>query len=233
MLSVKKSAFSFWALAFIIMLCFSLTGCDELTSAERDGLSLASRSGGIRAPLSDVIKREGIEPNSSFNIYVNLKTRILMFRHEDKVLKRYSIGTGQKTALGNKNKEGDMRTPRGEFYICSKEAYDEPRTVGSGSLGTRWMQLSFPNIEVAERGLEDNSITEEVYNQIVEAIENKKIPPQNTPLGSAIGIHGGSSRTIPRRFTAGCIGMYDRDVEEIFKYLKNGDRVQIIWGDEE
>lgn len=184
-------------------------------------------------PLAEILKEKNIESGSVFNIYIDLQTRSLLFRHEDDVLKRYRIGAGQNTSLGDKEKEGDLRTPRGEFYICSKVVYEKSKTVKEGNLGTRWMQLSYPNIEAADRGLENNSISKEVYNKIKEAIENKEIPPQNTPLGSAIGIHGGARHSFSRDWTAGCIGMYDKDIEEIFDYLKVGDRVQIRWGYEE
>jgi lipoprotein-anchoring transpeptidase ErfK/SrfK len=229
------------------MLAILLAGCDEINSPESEVSSAQATADRERAPLvnrhvrvtlpnkalSDILKEENIGTDSEFNIYIDLKTRSLMFRHEDKVLKRYSIGAGQNTTLGDKQKEGDMRTPRGEFYICSKEAYQQSRTVAEGNLGTRWMQLSYPNMEAAERGLENNLISKEAYDKIKEAIENKKKPPQNTPLGSVIGIHGGAKRGNARDWTAGCIGMYNKDVEEIFKYLKVGDRVQIRWGYEE
>ncbi|HHW32076.1 MAG TPA: L,D-transpeptidase [Clostridiaceae bacterium] len=183
-------------------------------------------------PLADILKENNIDPGSEFNLYIDLQTRSLLFRHEDNVLKRYRIGAGRNTSQGDKEREGDLRTPRGEFYICSKVVYEKSKTVKEGNLGTRWMQLSYPNIEAADRGLENNLISKEVYDRIKEAIEKKETPPQNTPLGSAIGIHGGAKHSFPRDWTAGCIGMYDKDIEEIFDYLKIGDRVQIRWGEE-
>jgi lipoprotein-anchoring transpeptidase ErfK/SrfK len=46
-------------------------------------------------------------------------------------------------------------------------------------------------------------------------------------LGSTIGIHGGAREGLPKDWTAGCIGMYDEDVEEIFEYIDKGTSVVI------
>src|ERR1700757_3284740 len=63
-------------------------------------------------------------------------------------------------ALGTKMREGDERTPEGEYYVCFKT----PRSRFHLSLG-----LSYPNTDDAERGLRDGSITPVEYREIVEA----------------------------------------------------------------
>lgn len=177
-------------------------------------------------PLKEIIKEKGLDKADDFYMHVDLSNRTLYFMHSDEILKRYRIGAGQRTLLGDKQREGDMRTPRGEFYICSKVVI----SPSSKDLGTRWMQLSYPNAEAAERGLKNNVISKSTYDGIIKAIEDKTTPPQTTPLGSAIGMHGAGKPSNPRNWTAGCIGMYNEDIEEIFDYVKIGTRISIKWG---
>ncbi|WP_027623086.1 hypothetical protein [Clostridium lundense] len=56
------------------------------------------------------------------------------------------------------------------------------------------MGISYPNIEDGKTGLKNGSIDNNIYNQIKKAIEKKSLPPWNTPLGGAVGIHGGGAK---------------------------------------
>ncbi|MGI6777402.1 MAG: L,D-transpeptidase family protein [Acetivibrionales bacterium] len=174
-------------------------------------------------PLSEIIKSKGIKEPKEINLHVDLKTRTMFFRYRDIVLKEYRISAGKNTDKGDKEKEGDYRTPRGEFYICTKVKYSPSREY----LGSRWMLLSYPNREHAERGLISNLISKADYERIIKSISMKAIPPQDTILGNAIGIHGGAKPDYPRDWTAGCIGMYDEDIEEVFEYVNEGTTVVI------
>lgn len=174
-------------------------------------------------PLAQIMADKGYNSDDNVNIYVDIKSRTLIFRYSDEDLKKYRISTGPNTDLGDKEKEGDNRTPRGNFYICSKDVYSPPK----GYLGSRWMLLSYPNIEAAERGLDSGLIDEKTYNKVKSANLNKRVPPQNTILGSAIGIHGGAKKNLRKDWTAGCVGMYDKDVDEIFEFVKIGTSVFI------
>lgn len=174
-------------------------------------------------PLSQIMSDKELKADNKVNIFVDLKTRTLHFKYGEETLKKYSISAGTKTNHGDKEKEGDYRTPRGNFYICSKNIYSPPK----GYIGSRWMLLSYPNIEAAERGLSSGLIDESTYNKVKSANLNKRTPPQDTILGSAIGIHGGARPNLSKDWTAGCIGMYNQDVEEIFEFVKIGTIVYI------
>lgn len=173
--------------------------------------------------LDEIIKAKGLKKSEEFNIYIDVPKRTLYLKWKDEVLKEYVIACGSKTPLGSKQIEGDYKTPCGEFFICEKKEYDPPKNY----LGSRWMMLSYPDSEAADRGLRSNLISEEISKKIKRAISNKKTPPQDTKLGSYVGIHGGAKENFPKDWTAGCIGMYDRDVEEIYRYLKVGSKVVI------
>ena len=49
----------------------------------------------------------------------------------------------------DKQREGDLATPEGEFYVCYKNPHSRYH---------RFLGLSYPNLEDAERGLRDQLI---------------------------------------------------------------------------
>jgi murein L,D-transpeptidase YafK len=144
-----------------------------------------------------------------------LKTQLtLVLLHESVRLQTYQIAIGA-GGFNDKELRGDMKTPEGEFYITEKM-----RLQDSYFLGSRWMQISYPNIEDAERGYRDGLIGRAQYDQIVEAIDHFETPPQDTALGGGIGIHGGSGNNPETRgdfWTQGCVGMHDADVNQVFE----------------
>ncbi|MDH3528396.1 MAG: L,D-transpeptidase [Acidobacteriota bacterium] len=107
------------------------------------------------------------------------------------------------------------KTPEGGFYIFTKN----PQSSFYLSLG-----LSYPNIEDAKRGLEGKLITQEEHDQIVAAIDQKTMPPQNTALGGEIYIHGNGDLA---DWTAGCIALSNSSMKELFDALPVGTTVQI------
>ncbi|HOV25054.1 MAG TPA: L,D-transpeptidase [Pseudobacteroides sp.] len=174
-------------------------------------------------PLDEILKGKNIDNKDGFNIFIDLDKRTLYFKYNEEILKQYVISAGKKTDEGKKETEGDYKTPVGNFYICGKEVYNPPKTY----LGSRWMMLSYPGLEAAEEGLEKGMISQEQYNLIKKSYQDKTIPPQTTKLGSYIGIHGGAIPDYPKDWTAGCIGMYNQDIEEIYAYVENGTKVVI------
>ncbi len=79
----------------------------------------------------------------------------------EKLVKTYAVALGS-TANGDKEIEGDGRTPEGEFYVFTKN----PESRFHLSLG-----LSYPSKDDAKRGLAASLITKEEYDQIVKAID--------------------------------------------------------------
>jgi murein L,D-transpeptidase YafK len=140
------------------------------------------------------------------------KQRLTVF-DDGWVVKRYSASTGRDA--GDKTREGDYRTPEGEFYVCVKNAKSQY---------TRALGLSYPDAADAQRGLRDGLITRRDHDRIVEAIRRRRQPPWDTPLGGAIMIHGDRRGG---RTTQGCIALEDRDILELFPQIPLGTRVVI------
>ncbi len=152
-------------------------------------------------------------------IIVYKEKHVLELYGNEKLIGRFRVYLGQ-APIGDKEKEGDLRTPEGSYYIC---------TVNDKSKFKLFLGLSYPNIEDAERGLEDGLIDQNVFNQIEEKINDRKQPLWTSSLGGAVGIHGvgtfkGNWQT---DWTAGCIALSDEDIEIIGQYIRYGTEVDI------
>lgn len=147
-------------------------------------------------------------------LLIEKKERSLKLFDDEKLVKTYKIALGF-APEGDKEKEGDGKTPEGEFFVFTKNRQSKFYL----SLG-----LSYPNIEDAERGLKAELITERQRDKIVEAIKNKKMPLQNTALGGEIYIHGGGSAN---DWTSGCVALENSEIKELFETLSVGASVKI------
>lgn len=119
-------------------------------------------------------------------------------------------------------KRGDNKTPLGRFTIT---------WLNPDTRYHRFMGLSYPDIDSASRALEDGRIGEQQWQAIRRASEARKTPPQHTPLGGLIGIHGvgkGDSK-IHRQYnwTNGCIALTNEQIDQLAKWAKIGTTVEI------
>jgi murein L,D-transpeptidase YafK len=157
---------------------------------------------------------ESLPPLKKPNLVVKKGKRQLQVFDQGKLVKTYKIVVGLNPD-DDKQIEGDNKTPEGEFYIAVKN----PKSKFHRSLG-----LSYPNAEDARRGLRDQLITQQEHEEIVRAIEENRLPPQNTALGGEIYIHGGGTK---RDWTRGCIALENDDAEELFDAMPRGISVSI------
>jgi murein L,D-transpeptidase YafK len=144
--------------------------------------------------------------------------------YQGKPLKSFLCVSGVNTN-GDKQRQGDNRTPEGQFFITDKERLnDDPY------LGRKWMGLSYPDTVHAQKALENNLIGLNQYQEIAAANEQKVQPPQNTPLGGWIGIHGGREDLTKQgiNWTEGCLAMQDKDLEELYGLVQYGTPVIIV-----
>ena len=86
------------------------------------------------------------------------------------------------------------------------------------------MGISYPNIKDAQNGLDKGLIDKATYEAIKKAIDEKRQPPGNTPLGGAIGIHGGGTEY---ENTYGSISLSNEDINIIKQYVAVGTSVEI------
>lgn len=126
------------------------------------------------------------------------------------LLKEYGAVFGRRQ--GDKEYEGDLKTPEGEFFVTKKY----PSTKWYKALG-----LSYPAIEDAERGYSTGLITLQEKMVIVNAIRDCKEPPQRTRLGSGILVHGGGGVRYGN-WTRACLGSENKDMDEIYEFAERG-----------
>lgn len=130
----------------------------------------------------------------------------------EKLFKTYQIALGN-TPTGHKQKQGDGRTPEGDYYITHKN----PKSNFYLSLG-----VSYPNVKDADAGLKNGLISKKQHEAICDAIRSKSKPPQNTKLGGDIFIHGGGTGKLSgliRDWTLGCVALENEDIKELFDML--------------
>lgn len=168
------------------------------------------------SPNKDVevffIEPKTMPDTTSIKVYKEL--RILELYGDDNLIGRFKIALGG-SPIGDKNMEGDSKTPEGEYYICTRN---------DKSKFTLFLGLSYPNIDDAKRGLEAGLIDEKTFRDISKTIEQKKRPQWNTPLGGAVGIHGKGNT---HDWTLGCIALSDEDIKILWKYVPLKTKVDI------
>ncbi len=135
-----------------------------------------------------------------------------------KLIKTYRVSTGWFS--GDKTRQGDLRTPEGEYHISSKrpsERFD------------LFLGLNYPNQKDAIAGLKSGVISRQEAELIVNTIRMRKEPPRNTRLGGAVGIHGGGvdKKKWWTLGTLGCVRMQTNDVRELANYVEVGTPVLI------
>jgi murein L,D-transpeptidase YafK len=130
-----------------------------------------------------------------------------------------AIGRG---GAGYKTHRGDDITPYGDYRIG---------WVGQRSNFRRFFGLTYPNTQDARTALIKGIINKATYERIAEANESRQIPPQNTPLGGQIGIHGlgAADEKIHRsmNWTHGCIAMTNTQIDHLSRYVEPGMVVKI------
>ena len=180
---------------------------------ELAGILVYSLDANYRTPKAETMKLE--HPR----VVVSKSGRTLQLFDGNSLVKTYACITGGNT--GDKEIEGDRKTPLGTFHIV----YKNPQSKFHLSLG-----LDYPNADDADRGLAAGLITKTQHDQILAALQSDLSLPDNqeklwkTPLGGEIFLHGHAEG---RTGTAGCVALANSDIEELYAILPVGTQVQI------
>jgi lipoprotein-anchoring transpeptidase ErfK/SrfK len=129
------------------------------------------------------------------------KNRLQVY-HNRNILTAYKCVFGP-NAKGQKEQEGDRKTPEGVFTIVSSKPHD------------KWdifMMLDYPN---------------EASIKIFEANKANGLLPKSAKIGGLIGIHGvwyngDNVIDLKHNWTDGCISLKNNDIEELNKVIKPG-----------
>lgn len=198
-------------------------------SMQKSGSKVDSSHAGKGAKLSEKVvqdeqaqdklslKVDYLTPLSAIQypeVFVYKEKRRLYIIQSNVLVRDYPVGLGF-NPRGDKEKEGDGRTPEGDFKICVKN---------SGSRFIRSLGLNYPDKRHAERAFFAGAITPVEFRDILLAFEKKATPPWSTSLGGKIFIHAGGAH---KDWTDGCIALYNSDMEELFQLVGIGTPVSV------
>jgi lipoprotein-anchoring transpeptidase ErfK/SrfK len=155
-------------------------------------------------------------------VLVDTSTLTLSVMRGNEVLTTFdniSIGSNGTTRT---KRVADERTPLGDYRI--REIRDSERFH-------RFLALDYPTLADAEHAVADGRIDEVVLERVRHAWQLGETPPQDTPLGGHLGLHGigGGSPEIHANFnwTNGCIALTNEQIDALIGQVSVGTRVRI------
>src|SRR3569833_293641 len=106
---------------------------------------------------------------------------LTVFSAENHVLARFhniAIGSG---GVADTHRQGDETTPRGIFHVTWVDRHSRFNT---------FYGLDYPSAPIARHAYDAGTLSQAQFNAIMQALRHHRTPPQDTPLGGQIGIHG-------------------------------------------
>jgi len=122
---------------------------------------------------------------------------------------------------GAKREAGDQRMPEGEYRIAG------PARTSRFHL---FIPFDYASRADADLALAEHRIDAQVHAAIAAAHAHGRMPPQDTPLGGALGLHGEGVRwrgDLDLNWTLGCVAVSDRAIEQLARLLRRGTPVRI------
>jgi len=175
------------------------------------------------SPRSGPSPKPAIAPD--YVLEIHKAQRMLLVKHGSRVARRYTVATGR-GGSGDKRIRGDNKTPLGVYYVTG---------FNEDSAFDLFIRLNYPSAKDGYFGLKRSLISREQFDDILDAQRRDEMPPQNTSLGGAIGIHGigeeNPERLHVQRFmdwTQGCIALTNREVRELRQFVDVGTQVVIL-----
>ncbi len=148
------------------------------------------------------------------------KLTIMQGNHPIESFDRIALGS---SGAGIKSGRGDNKTPVGVFRVG---------WINDHSRFRKFIGLDYPNPDYAERALREHRIDVLTYERIRAAWVKGRTPPQDTPLGGQIGIHGVGAGNpgvhgAGINWTSGCVALDNQQIDALRPWIKVGMRVEI------
>lgn len=176
-------------------------------------------------PSDDAASRLSIESTdcsaiSKIEIWKKYRALVAHCTHGGGVAMRVALGREED---GPKRAGRDNRTPEGYYHVAGPARRSQKFHL--------FLPIDYPSRADAELGLALGTIDEPTYEQIVDALEDGRVPPQNTPLGGHVGFHGEGERwkgdSVNLNWTYGCIALDDDQIEFLAERAPAGTPVII------
>jgi hypothetical protein len=124
---------------------------------------------------------------------------------------------------GTKQQTGDLRTPEGRYRIAGP---------AQSSRFHAFVPFDYPSVADADRGLAEGRIDADDHRRILAAHARGELPPQTTPLGGNIGLHGEGARWAGDSqhldWTLGCVAVRDADLDFLIERIDASTSVEIL-----
>lgn len=155
-------------------------------------------------------------------LLVDTQSSTLSVMQGERVIAKFSdIAIGRGGASEQRMKD-DNRTPLGTFRV---------NLINTNSKYYRFFGFDYPSLEYALRAWKAGTIDYRTYRTISDAALNRRAPPQDTPLGGHLGIHGlgNGDRWMHQNFhwTQGCIALTNEQIDALANWIEVGTRVVI------
>ena len=130
-----------------------------------------------------------------------------------------SIG---RNGSGFKHQRGDEITPLGRYKIS---------WIDRKSQYNLFYGFNYPSRKNIETALKKKLVDIKTFNSVMIAHKNNRVPPQNTPVGGLIGIHGlgRADKKIhaTMNWTRGCIALTNEQIEKLDTWVQKGTIVVV------
>jgi len=155
----------------------------------------------ILAFLSVAVGLSQNAPNGVDKVVVIKHERTLQLLSRGKVVKKYKVALGTEP-VGPKQRQGDHRTPEGNYVLDSRNAHSQ---------FYKSLHISYPNQkDKAQAAAAHVSAGDNIY---VHGLPN------------GYGAIGAAHRL--KDWTDGCIAVTDSEIDEIWSLVKNGTPIEI------
>lgn len=175
-------------------------------TAEASPSVVPDPTAGCVASVDELPASAGLDPHDrrlrreGLLVAVKASRRLMLFS-SGTLQACWRVGLGF-APTGHKEIEGDGRTPEG-WYATS----DKPWSSFDDAIA-----IHYPNAADADTAWRDGRISRRQRDLVAEASSRRELPPQRTPMGGAVLIHGGGSQS---DWTLGCIALDEGDLADL------------------
>lgn len=157
-------------------------------------------------------------------VVVDTRQRTLtVFTDKGKIAEHLTYVAVGRGGVSKDRVHGDRKTPLGTFHVA---------WINPDSRFSLFFGLDFPTVEHADRSYRNRIIDRTTYHHLLDAALQQRIPPQDTPLGGRIGIHGLGDKD--QRFhyadnwTDGCVAVTNQEIKRLARWIHIGTKVVIL-----
>jgi murein L,D-transpeptidase YafK len=135
------------------------------------------------------------------------------------VMENISIG---RNGAGTKKRVGDDVTPIGTYKI---------KWINNKSRFYKFYGFNYPSANNAKEAFEHGRLDNYSYKAVVKAHKRNRVPPQYTPIGGQIGIHGlgAGDKKVHKLYnwTHGCIALTNKQIDKLSRWIGKETVVKI------